>query len=101
VGVPRKSRSSCIRHLRILRHADRASADDGDDAAGASRAGEEKYGLQIVAVVGLPSGTVHPILVRLDGLGWLESRWENHDPREQGRPQRRYYRLTAGIVLPC
>ncbi len=23
--------------------------------------GDEKYGLQIVAVVGLPSGTVHPI----------------------------------------
>jgi PadR family transcriptional regulator PadR len=64
-------------------------------AAPLAEPGEEKYGLQIVAVVGLPSGTVHPIPAWLDGLGWLESRWENHDPREQGRPRRRCYRLTA------
>lgn len=57
--------------------------------------GEEKYGLQIGAAVGLPSGTVHPILARFDDLGWLESRWENDDPHEHGRPRRRYYRLTA------
>jgi PadR family transcriptional regulator len=42
-----------------------------------------------------PSGTVHPILGRLDGLGCLLSRWEDHDPHEQGRPRRRYYRLTT------
>jgi DNA-binding PadR family transcriptional regulator len=54
----------------------------------------EAYGLQICATTGLPSGTVHPILARLDGLGWLESRWEDEDPREQARPRRRYYRLT-------
>jgi PadR family transcriptional regulator, regulatory protein PadR len=56
---------------------------------------EELYGLRIGDEAGLPSGTVHPILARLEGLGWLESRWEDVDPRAAGRPPRRYYRLTA------
>jgi PadR family transcriptional regulator, regulatory protein PadR len=54
----------------------------------------EMYGLQICAAAGLPSGTIHPILARLEGLGWLQSRWEDASPREEGRPRRRYYRLT-------
>ena len=55
---------------------------------------QEMYGLQICAAAGLPSGTTHPILARLEGLGWLQSRWEDASPREEGRPRRRYYRLT-------
>ena len=55
---------------------------------------QEMYGLQICAAAGLPSGTIHPILARLEGLGWLQSRWEDASPREEGRPRRRYYRLT-------
>lgn len=54
----------------------------------------ELYGLQIVEAAGLASGTIHPILARLEGLGWVESRWENVKPAEQGRPRRRYYRLS-------
>jgi PadR family transcriptional regulator, regulatory protein PadR len=33
-------------------------------------------------------------LARFEGLGWLESRWEDIEPAEEGRPRRRYYRLT-------
>jgi DNA-binding PadR family transcriptional regulator len=55
----------------------------------------ELYGLEIGEQAGLPSGTVHPILARLEGLGWVESSWEDIDPRVEGRPQRRYYRLSA------
>lgn len=55
----------------------------------------ELYGLQIGAGAGLPSGTVHPILARLEGLGWMESRWEEIDPSVEGRPPRRYYQLTG------
>ena len=55
----------------------------------------ELYGVEIGTVAGLPSGTVHPILARLEGLGWLKSRWEDINPRVAGRPARRYYRLTA------
>jgi DNA-binding PadR family transcriptional regulator len=59
-------------------------------------AGEaESYGLQLCAVTGLPSGTVYPIIARLEQAGWLDSWWE--DPvrhTTEGRPRRRYYRLS-------
>jgi DNA-binding PadR family transcriptional regulator len=51
----------------------------------------EMYGLQVCEAAGLPSGTIHPILARLEGLGWLESRWEDASPQKEGRPRRRYY----------
>ena len=39
-------------------------------------------------------------LARLERLGWVESRWEDVDPSEAGRPVRRYYRLTTdGVEL--
>ena len=61
---------------------------------------QELYGVEIGAAAGLPSGTVHPILARLETVGWLISRWEEIDPRAEGRPARRYYRLTPdGIEL--
>jgi hypothetical protein len=41
-----------------------------------------------------------PILARLETVGWLTSRWEDIDPRAEGRPTRRYYQLTPnGIEL--
>lgn len=56
----------------------------------------EKYGLEICDDAGLPSGTIHPILARLEALGWLESRWEDTTTAQQeGRPRRRYYHLTT------
>ncbi|MFI7541447.1 PadR family transcriptional regulator [Actinoplanes sp. NPDC049599] len=55
----------------------------------------ERYGLQLMQATGLPSGTLYPILVRLERAGWVESRWEQTDPAAEGRPARRYYRLTA------
>jgi PadR family transcriptional regulator, regulatory protein PadR len=54
----------------------------------------ELYGLQLSDAAGLATGTIHPILARLEGLGWLESRWEDIDPARAGRPRRRYYRLS-------
>ncbi|MFE9933579.1 PadR family transcriptional regulator [Streptomyces sp. NPDC005533] len=55
---------------------------------------DEHYGLQIAEAAELPGGTIYPILIRLEQCGWLESRWEDIDPQEEGRPQRRYYRLS-------
>jgi PadR family transcriptional regulator, regulatory protein PadR len=58
----------------------------------------ELYGLEIGEAAGLRSGTVHPILARLEGYGWLSSRWEDVDASAEGRPARRYYVLTpAGV----
>jgi DNA-binding PadR family transcriptional regulator len=56
------------------------------------------YGLEIGDAAGLRSGTVHPILARLEGYGWLVSRWEEVDASAEGRPARRYYRLTPDGV---
>src|SRR3954471_13875305 len=59
----------------------------------------ELYGIEIGEGAVLRSGTVHPILARLEGLGWLTSRWEDIDPQVEGRPPRRYYPLTAEGAL--
>ena len=42
----------------------------------------------------LASGTLYPILLRLEAAGWFVSRWESVDPSQVGRPRRRLYRLT-------
>jgi PadR family transcriptional regulator, regulatory protein PadR len=51
------------------------------------------HGYAISRRTNVPSGTLYPILMRLDKLGWLETRWENTVP--QGRPPRHLYRLTG------
>ena len=59
------------------------------------------HGFDIMDATGLPSGTVYPILRRLDHEGLLESRWEKPAiaQREQ-RPPRRYYEITrAGAAM--
>lgn len=54
------------------------------------------YGLDLVARTGLASGTVYPTLGRLRRSGLVEARWEDQRVAErEGRPRRRYYRLTA------
>ena len=52
------------------------------------------YGLEIGTSTGLPSGTIHPILARLENLGWVRSDWEDIDPKAEGRPRRRSYRIS-------
>jgi DNA-binding PadR family transcriptional regulator len=42
----------------------------------------------------IASGTLYPILLRLESAGWFVSRWETIDPVSAGRPRRRLYRLT-------
>lgn len=61
----------------------------------------EWYGLELCNVAGLASGTIHPILARLEQVGWVESRWEDVDPRDEGRPRRRYYRLSPDGAAPA
>jgi DNA-binding PadR family transcriptional regulator len=55
----------------------------------------ELYGLELVKETGLLPGTAYPILLRLQNEGWVTSRWEEIDPAAEGRPARRYHRLTA------
>jgi PadR family transcriptional regulator PadR len=44
---------------------------------------------------GLASGTLYPILLRLEAAGWFASRWETINSARLGRPRRRLYRLTS------
>lgn len=61
--------------------------------------GENRYGLEVMRETGLQSGTLYPILARLERVGWLVSEKEPIDPAREGRPARRYYRLTPeGLV---
>lgn len=54
-----------------------------------------RYGFDVMDATGLPDGTVYPILRRLERRGVLEGRWEDETAaKAEGRPQRRYYRLT-------
>ena len=58
----------------------------------------ELYGLEVCALAGLQTGTIHPILARLERLGWLHSHWEQIDPKQEGRPRRRYYRVDPNSI---
>lgn len=55
----------------------------------------DRYGLDLMRVTGHPSGTLYPILLRLQRAGWVVAQWEDVDPVAAGRPARRYYRLTT------
>ncbi|WP_314224703.1 PadR family transcriptional regulator [Streptomyces zaehneri] len=59
---------------------------------------QPQYGLTVGQAVGLQSGTIHPILARLERAGILESSWEDPDDHAAAnppRPRRRYYRFTT------
>src|SRR5918993_2287664 len=58
-----------------------------------------EYGFDIIDNTGLPSGTVYPALSRLERDGFVRSAWENEArAHRDGRPARRYYRITAAGV---
>jgi len=55
-----------------------------------------RHGFDVLDVTGLQSGTVYPILRRLEDAGLVRSRWEAvQRARDEGRPPRRYYELTG------
>ena len=62
----------------------------------AALSGGCRYGFEIMDTTGLASGTVYPILRRLEEAGLLTARWERtaaaHDEQ---RPPRRYYQITG------
>jgi PadR family transcriptional regulator, regulatory protein PadR len=56
---------------------------------------DEISGADIARLTKLPSGTLYPLLMRLEHHKWIDSEWEDGDPRKLGRPRRRLYRITA------
>ena len=54
------------------------------------------YGLEIIEATGVSSGTVYPILRRLEREGLAGAQWESEEiARREQRPTRRYYEITA------
>ena len=61
------------------------------------RPSDWRYGYELSQVTGLKSGTLYPILMRLEKHSLLEARWV---ATEQGVPPRHMYRLTPnGVAL--
>jgi DNA-binding PadR family transcriptional regulator len=56
---------------------------------------ERRSGADISRRVPVGSGTLYPMLARLEKVGWVTSEWEVIDPSEAGRPRRRFYKLSA------
>lgn len=60
--------------------------------------GAWRHGYDLARLADVKSGTLYPLLIRLEGQGYLEAEWQQ--PSDSGRPPRHAYRLTArGTVL--
>jgi PadR family transcriptional regulator len=55
----------------------------------------ERSGAEIIRETNVFSGTLYPMLRRLERAGWLTSHWEDIDPKKEGRPRQRFYRISA------
>ena len=59
---------------------------------------EWRHGYELAQATGLRSGTLYPLLIRLELQGYLEAEWQS--PTLPGRPPRHAYRLTvAGLAF--
>src|SRR5262245_18788950 len=55
-----------------------------------------RYGFDVIAVTGLPGGTVYPALRRLEDAGFLTSTWEEDSvAAADARSARKYYDVTS------
>lgn len=55
--------------------------------------GQWSHGYELARLADVKSGTLYPLLIRLEAQGYLEAEWQQ--PAEGGRPPRHAYRLTA------
>lgn len=58
--------------------------------------GRWSHGYELARLADVKSGTLYPLLIRLEAQGYLEAEWQQ--PVEGGRPPRHAYRLTASGV---
>ena len=76
MGVRFRRTPALLAVLQVLLHTDRP------------------YGLEIIERTGLPSGTVYPLLARLETERWVTSYWETGDAGARG-PRKRFYEITV------
>ena len=56
------------------------------------QADSHHYGYELMKMTGISSGTLYPILIRLEERGLLDAQWQSS--QKQGRPPRHAYKLT-------
>lgn len=61
----------------------------------ASDPSAEVAGADIERATKIQKGTVYPALARMSRFGWLAWRWEDIDPKAEGRPRKRLYMITG------
>jgi DNA-binding PadR family transcriptional regulator len=81
-AVPRKPNSS--QHFKRL------------IAELASRRNEWVHGYDLLTSLGMKSGTLYPLLIRLHDQGYVESRWITRE--DDGRPRHAYRLTRAGAA---
>ena len=55
---------------------------------------KQMSGFELTRLCKVGSGTMYPLLARLERAQWIEAKWEEADASDLGRPLRRYYKLT-------
>jgi|SRR5579862_4530707 len=54
-----------------------------------------RYGYDLMKAARLPSGTLYPMLARLQDEGLVAAEWEQQREDAAGRPPRKFYQLTG------
>lgn len=60
---------------------------------------QPRYGFELMKLTGIPSGSLYPMLARLEEAGWLIRGKEEIDPRAAGRPPRLNYTITGTAAV--
>ena len=56
---------------------------------------QSHFGTELTSAARVSAGSLYPALRRMEAAGFIEGQWEDIDPSAEGRPARRYYKLTA------
>jgi PadR family transcriptional regulator, regulatory protein PadR len=59
---------------------------------------QPRYGFELMKLTGTASGSLYPMLARLESAGWLTRGKEDIDPRAAGRPARTNYVITGAAA---
>jgi PadR family transcriptional regulator, regulatory protein PadR len=59
---------------------------------------QPRYGFELMKLTGMASGSLYPMLARMEGAGWLTRGKEDIDRRAAGRPARTNYTITGAAV---
>jgi PadR family transcriptional regulator, regulatory protein PadR len=60
---------------------------------------QPRYGFELMKLTGMASGSLYPMLARLEEAGWLTRGKENIDPHVVGRPPRLHYTIEGAAAI--